>query len=197
VGYGLGLFVADYNGRQVYWHTGGAAGMVSNVCFVPEEQLGLAILTNNDNQSFFEALRHQLLDAFLDVPYSDRSASSLEQFRKDMKDQLELISEFRGRVGRQKPALPLSAYGGDYTNSVYGSLTITAKNDSLVLKFSNHPDLTGTLQHMDNGEWLLTYNNIEYGIFNTSFKMTGKKVVSLALKVNDFVEYDLYTFTKR
>src|SRR4029077_1916925 len=31
-GYGLGLLSADYNGRQVFWHTGGAGGMVSNVC---------------------------------------------------------------------------------------------------------------------------------------------------------------------
>ncbi|MGZ5287673.1 MAG: serine hydrolase domain-containing protein, partial [Flavisolibacter sp.] len=40
-GYGLGLSAADYKGRQVYWHTGGAAGMVSNVCFIPEENLGI------------------------------------------------------------------------------------------------------------------------------------------------------------
>ncbi len=53
-GYGLGLYMQDYAGRQVYWHTGGAGGMVSNVCFVPEEKLGIAILTNNDNQGFFE-----------------------------------------------------------------------------------------------------------------------------------------------
>jgi CubicO group peptidase (beta-lactamase class C family) len=59
IGYGLGLLVGDYNGRQVYWHTGGAAGMVSNVCFVPEERLGIAILTNNDNQNFYGALRAQ------------------------------------------------------------------------------------------------------------------------------------------
>lgn len=51
-GYGLGVFAADYNGKQMYWHTGGASGMVSNVCFVPEEKLGIAILTNNDNQNF-------------------------------------------------------------------------------------------------------------------------------------------------
>ncbi|HYM94771.1 MAG TPA: serine hydrolase domain-containing protein, partial [Chitinophagaceae bacterium] len=35
--YGLGVFQTDYAGRQVYWHTGGAFGMVTNVCFVPEE----------------------------------------------------------------------------------------------------------------------------------------------------------------
>ncbi len=64
-GYGLGLFASDYNGRAIYWHTGGAGGMVSNVCFVPEEKLGIAILTNNDNQHFFEALRYQVLDTYL------------------------------------------------------------------------------------------------------------------------------------
>lgn len=48
-GYGLGISNYDYNGRQVYSHTGGAAGMVSGLCFVPEEKLGIAILTNNDN----------------------------------------------------------------------------------------------------------------------------------------------------
>ncbi|MBC7948893.1 MAG: beta-lactamase family protein, partial [Chitinophagaceae bacterium] len=49
--YGLGVFMTDYAGRQVYWHTGGAFGHVTNVCFVPEEKLGIVILTNNDNQN--------------------------------------------------------------------------------------------------------------------------------------------------
>lgn len=72
-GYGLGVYSTDYAGKQVYWHTGGAFGHVTNVCFVPEENLGITILTNNDNQSFFEALRYQLLDAYLGVSYADRS----------------------------------------------------------------------------------------------------------------------------
>ena len=78
--YGLGLFMADYAGKQVYWHTGGAFGMVTNVCFVPEEKLGITILTNNDNQSFFEALRYQILDAYLGVKYTDRSAFQYTYF---------------------------------------------------------------------------------------------------------------------
>ena len=51
--YGLGEYMTDYNGRQVYWHTGGAFGHVTNVCFVPEEKLGITILTNNDNQGMY------------------------------------------------------------------------------------------------------------------------------------------------
>eukprot|EP01136_Pigoraptor_vietnamica_P012418 Opistho-1_new@52325 len=76
-GYGLGVFMTDYNGKQVYWHTGGAFGFVTNTCFVPEENLGITILTNNDNQNFFEALRYQILDAYLGVPYVNRSLQQL------------------------------------------------------------------------------------------------------------------------
>jgi CubicO group peptidase (beta-lactamase class C family) len=83
-GYGLGNFQGDYNGRQIYEHTGGADGFVSNVCFVPEENLGISILTNNDNHGFFEALRYQVLDAYLGVKYVNRS----EQFYKFYKPAL-------------------------------------------------------------------------------------------------------------
>ncbi len=48
---------------RCYYHTGGADGFVTNTCFVPEEKLGIVILTNNDNQNFFELLRYQVLGA--------------------------------------------------------------------------------------------------------------------------------------
>ena len=59
-GYGLGIFISDYGGKLTYEHTGGADGFVTNTCFVPEENLGIAIFTNNDNQEFFELLRYQI-----------------------------------------------------------------------------------------------------------------------------------------
>ena len=162
-GYGLGLFSADYNGRQIYWHTGGAGGMVSNVCFVPEEKLGIAILTNNDNQNFFEALRYQVLDAYLGVAYINRSQQQLTGFRKDMDDQVKEIEGWRSRVKGNKPALAFPDYAGVYTHELYGTISITQKGNQLLIKFNTHNDLTATLDYMDKDEWLLQYNNIEYG----------------------------------
>jgi CubicO group peptidase (beta-lactamase class C family) len=196
-GYGLGVNAADYNGRAVYWHTGGAGGMVSNVCFVPEEMLGIAILTNNDNQNFFEALRYQLLDAYLGVPYVNRSQQQLPGFKKEMEEQLQNISAWKARVKGTKPQLPLSAYAGKYTNELYGSLSIRQTGNRLQVAFSTKPDLSATLDYMDNGEWLMQYNNIEYGIFSISFEIAGNKVKSVTTKQNEFVEYDPYTFTKQ
>ena len=196
-GYGLGLSSADYNGRQIYWHTGGAAGMVSNVCFVPEERLGIAILTNNDNQNFFEALRYQVLDAFLGMPYVNRSGQLLDGFNKGMDVQVKEIADWRAKVKDNKPALPLQAYAGTYTNQLYGNMTVSVKENKLYISFLTHPDLTATLSYMENGEWLTEYSNIEYGIYKTKFTLQNNKVLSAEIKVNDFVEYDPYTFVKK
>ena len=196
-GYGLGLNAADYNGRAIYWHTGGAAGMVSNVCFVPEERLGIAILTNNDNQNFFEALRYQILDAYLGVAYTDRSRQQLNFFRPEMKEQLNQIELYKGRIKNGKPQLPLSSYTGTFNNNLYGDITVIQSGNQLKINFGIKPDLKATLDYMDDGEWLIQYNNVEYGIFPTRFKIENSTVKSISIKVNDFVEYDAYEFVKK
>lgn len=195
-GYGLGLFVGDYAGRQLYWHTGGAGGMVSNVCFVPEERLGIAILTNNDNQNFFEALRYQILDSYMGVPYINRSRTSLTRFEKAQTAQVNEIDHWKEEIKGNKPELSLSSYTGVYTNPLYGTITIEQQKNQLRINFSTKPDLSATLDYLDQGDWLLTYNNIEYGIFTVRFVIADGKVNSLTTKQNPFVEYDPYLFTK-
>ena len=195
-GYGLGLFAADYNGRQIYWHTGGAAGMVSNVCFVPEENLGIAILTNNDNQAFFEALRYQVLDAYLQVNGGDRSAAMLPAFRSEMQTQLAHIDSWKKRVKGNNPPVDLNAYAGNYTHELYGNLAIQKRDNHLFLRFNSHRNLTAQLRYMDNEEWLLSYDNIEYGIHKVKFAVENGKVISLDVRFNEFVESGFYRFIK-
>ncbi len=196
-GYGLGLNIADYNGRQIYWHTGGAAGMVSNVCFVPEEKLGIAILTNNDNQNFFEALRYQILDAYLGVTFTNRSQFFLNQFVAGEKETMDSIAVWRARAGKKDPSVGFDAYTGNYIHELYGNITIQRKGtQQLEILFEHHPDLRGYLSYMGNKDWLLTFNNIEYGIHKVKFTRDGNTVKTFELKVNDFVEYDVYEFRK-
>jgi hypothetical protein len=196
-GYGLGLFAADYNGRQVYWHTGGAGGMVSNICFIPEEKLGIAILTNNDNQSFFELLRYQIMDAYLNVPYINRSQQQLGGFKKELQEQVAEIEGWKARAKGNKPELPLTVYTGVYNNELYGPITISQVGNQLKINFNTKPDLSATLDYMDDGNWLMQYNNIEYGIFTVRFDIANNKVKSITTRQNEFVEYDPYTFIKR
>ena len=195
-GYGLGNFQGDYAGRQIYEHTGGADGFVTNVCFVPEEDLGISILTNNDNQDFFEALRYQILDAYLGVKYVNRSEQLYKLERPDFDTIVKNVKQMQARVKGAKPLLDLQSYTGNYNNELYGNISITKQNNDLLVQFPDTRDLTATLQYMDNGEWLLTYSNPAFGIFPLKFKIENVKVISTSVKVNDFLEYDPYIFTK-
>lgn len=197
-GYGLGLFVADYNGRQIFWHTGGASGIVSVVCFVPEERLGIAVLVNNDNQNLFGALRSQILDAYTGFPYRNRSDWYVKGFNKTMTDTLKTIHNWQARVTGNKPPLALTAYSGKYANPLYGGLEIrsSAGDGKLRLRFLSHPNLTATLSYMDSNEWLLTYDNRMYGIFAIRFDESNGKVKSVTTLASDEVDPTPYLFTK-
>lgn len=197
-GYGLGLFMTDYLCKQVFWHTGGAFGFVSNTCLVPEEKLGIVILTNNDNQSFFEILRYQILDAYLGAPFLDKHLSAYKHFRDTENAKLSRINALENRVQQMnEPPLPLTAYLGKYMHPLYGNITITKDNRDLMIQFEGHRQLSARLQYMDNDEWKLSYSNTAFGIFMVKFITQQQKVESIDIPVNDFLEYDPYTFRKQ
>ena len=195
-GYGLGLYNADYAGRQIFWHTGGAAGMLSNVSFVPEEELGIAILSTNDNQSFFEALRYQILDSYLDVPYQDRSKYLLENFTKNEEKTLKEIEGWKSEANAFTRKIDLNPYTGTYSHPLYGKINIRQKQRELEISFPLNPGMTASLKPMADNKWLIEYSNIEYGIFSTNFKSENGKPVGFNLPVNPFVEGETYYFSK-
>jgi CubicO group peptidase (beta-lactamase class C family) len=196
--YGLGELVTDYNGRQVYWHTGGAFGFVTNVCFVPDEKLGITILTNNDNQNFFEALRYQILDVYLGVKYTDRSKFQLQFQQQATTENEQQWSKWNERLSKKnQSSLPLSAFAGDYFNHVYGTMKMVVENNQLKLIFQHHSTLTASLQYMDNNEFLLTWSHPGYGKFAAPVVIKDGKVMSIEVKASDFIEYDGYVFVKK
>lgn len=195
-GYGLGLFINDYNGRAVYWHTGGADGFVTNTCFVPQERLAITVMTNNDNQNFFEALRYQILDAYLGVPYTDRAAFQAGFVKQGMEETQSEIKKMHDRTGKNMVPANLN-FEGKYTNELYGNIEISKETNGLYnIKFEHHPFLTASMHYMDNNEFMTNYSPIAYGIFPTKFKIENGKVVSVEIKTNDFIEFDPYVFIK-
>lgn len=80
--YGLGIGINDRKGKLVYSHLGGVDGFLSTVMMVPEENLGIVVLTNTDKNNFFVNLAEEIRDAFLGLPYQDFSKKALKQFRR-------------------------------------------------------------------------------------------------------------------
>ena len=61
----------DYRGHKLVTHTGGLPGYVSKVVMVPDAQLGIAVLTNQESEYAFEAIAEHILDAYLGAPAKD------------------------------------------------------------------------------------------------------------------------------
>lgn len=145
--YGLGWTLNDYQGRLVVSHGGGLDGMVSQVALLPEEKLGVVVLTNSETP-LSTILVNRVFDMFLGVAprdwnaeYQARSKESEEASRAAAK-KLE-----DARVLNTKPSLPLSAYAGTYTGAMFGDAKVTEENGKLVLRFVPSSLFVGDLEH--------------------------------------------------
>ena len=145
--YGLGWFLRDYRGRKIVWHTGGLTGMTSQTTLVPDERLGIVILTNGES-NIFGALTWRLLDHFLGGPNPDwaRILSDREAQARARGDSAVKAAR-ASRDSASHPSLAPAAYAGTYHDDLYGDATITMEHGGLVLRFSHSPAFTGDLRH--------------------------------------------------
>jgi CubicO group peptidase (beta-lactamase class C family) len=145
--YALGWFVSDYQGRKVVSHGGGLDGMISQVGMMPEENLGVVVLTNSET-SLASIVVNKVFDTFLGVPARDWSAELLAQSKQAKEgakaEEKKLEDE---RVKGTKPSLPLTGYAGVYGGEMYGEAKITEENGRLVLRLVPAPNFVGDLEH--------------------------------------------------
>jgi CubicO group peptidase (beta-lactamase class C family) len=145
--YGLGWVLRDYRGRKIVSHTGGLTGMTSQTTLVPDEHLGIVILTNGES-GIFGALTWRLLDHFLGAPTTDWAGlfAHLEDQQRIEGDSI-VHAATASRDSLSHPSLALAKYAGTYHDALYGDATIALENGHLVLRFSHSPSFTGDLEH--------------------------------------------------
>lgn len=147
-GYGLGWSLADYLGRKITTHGGGYDGMYSQVMMVPEEGLGIVVLTNAMT-GIAGTLTYRVLDAYLGGEERDWSAEALpgwESSRVRFHARQDRAEE--ERVPNTSPSLGLEAYAGTYSGDMYGDATIEVEDGHLVLRVLPNPDLVADLEHL-------------------------------------------------
>ena len=195
--YGLGWELEDYVGRKIIHHSGGADGFVTSTCIVPEENLGIVVLTNTDANWFYDGLRKQIIDAYFDQPYRNLSDLYYNRFSANQtKTTIDLLAQKALVAKKNKLPLDINAFVGDFKNTVYGNSKINNEDGKLVMHFEHHPTLTGLLQYMGNNEFLCTYSIPTYGVKVLPFKLADGKLQSIQVKVSDFVDYMEYEFVR-
>ncbi len=158
--YALGWFVKDYHGVKVVRHTGGILGMVSKVVMVPEENLAMVILTNQQSGFAFNAISQQILTEYLELPAKDWVAhyAALQQ-KNNAKNKAHLAKVASGADKKSTPSLPLAAYAQSYVDNWYGEISISLENDDLVMQFTHTPALHGSLEHYQHNTFIVRWDD--------------------------------------
>jgi len=196
--YGLGWFLEEYSGRKIVSHTGGVNGFVTSVTLVPEENLGIIVFTNTDQNLFYEALKWEIVDAYLGNPYRNYNKIYLANAearnrREAAKD--KVLSD--SAALHPAAALPLAAYTGRYFNDVYGDMNVVIENKELRMKFSHHPNMYAKLEALGGDRFYVTFSDPIFSKAVFPFKTENGKVTGVTVKVADFVEYNPYVFVKQ
>lgn len=142
-GAGLGWFVRDYRGRKVVAHGGGwGADMV----LIPEEKLGVIVLSNLDHNLIVQMLSWDMLDACLvgpeqawaqgkkwDTWMTIGAPDHTDRARREQWAELD-----KNRRSGTRPTLPLKDFAGDYDSRLYGRLQVRFASDRLSVRFGDH-----------------------------------------------------------
>jgi len=145
-GYGLGWGLSDYHGHLRVGHSGGYDGMITYVQMIPDEDLGVIVLTNGMKSPIVAAANY-VIDAYLELPEEDYSKQMLERLELYGKMDTRIQERKEARIPDTKPTLPLENYTGTYYADIYGNISVSQEGDNLAISFEHSPDFEATLTH--------------------------------------------------
>jgi len=157
--YGLGWALADYQGRKTVGHGGGYDGMYSHVLLVPEEKLGIVVLTNSMT-GIADSITYRVIDQMLGVPPRDWSKENLENFKKARQAfQTRIDATIKSEAPDSKPSHPLADFTGDFRCSMYGNASVSLENESLVMRLLPNPLMVADLTHLHYDTFVIHWRN--------------------------------------
>lgn len=181
--YGLGWYLADHSGRRIIWHDGGLPGFLSKVALVPEENLGIVMMTNS--YAFLNTpVVNKIYDMFMnekDVDYATEFLERVKTYKKRLAD-AELKRE-ESRVTGTTPSKKIEAYTGSYTDAMYGDAEIVLSDGKLVLTMLPSSQLfTSNMEHWHFDTFRIKFKDefLPHGFvtfnFNSRGEITGFKI---------------------
>ena len=133
--YGLGLSVSGYRGRKMVGHLGGIDGFTSAMAWLPNDRIGVIVLTNlSGNNPVPELVQRQVFDRLLGISSIDWVARQrrLDHLAEATAGELK-AGRARDRKTGTAPSHPLADYAGSYQHPGYGEVIVSVDGGDLVV----------------------------------------------------------------
>lgn len=158
-GYGLGWGLSDYKGRMMVTHGGGYDGMYSKVTMIPDENIGIVVLTNS-MKGVSTPLTLWIIDAMLGQTDRDWSMEYREITKKDEAYKKQRVQKRKdARISGTTPSVDLSLFVGRYFDPMYGFAIVILKDGQLNLNFPTAPLLNAKLTHWHYNTYQIIWDN--------------------------------------
>jgi len=156
--YGLGWGLSDYHGKMKVGHTGGYDGMITAVTLIPDENLGVVVLTNGVKSPIMAAT-YYALDRFLGLEVKDWSRNFLSRANKNAEGDSRISDRKQKRILKTSPTIERQDFVGNYRSDLYGDIRIIESNSQLKLEFDHSPLLSASLTHWHHDVWEIHWDH--------------------------------------
>ena len=132
--YGLGWGLSDVKGYKQATHTGGLAGIVTQVTLLPELKLGIIVFTNQQSGAAFTSITNTIKDSYVGVKGIDRVKENHDRVVRNEENAKKITSEIWKDIdAQQKNAVKIdnTMFLGTYHDKWFGDVTVSMKNGKL------------------------------------------------------------------
>lgn len=147
--YGFGFRLSDAKGFKQVTHTGGLEGMVTQITMLPELNLGIIVLTNQQESDAFASITNQIKDAYFGMKGTDRVGEYAAYRQQALAEGNKIADSIWHEIaeGQKKGMgnIGFDAYKGTYKDNWFGDVTISVKNGKPWFDAKRSPKLTGEL----------------------------------------------------
>jgi len=196
--YGLGWFLSDVKGYKQATHTGGLEGIVTQVTLLPELNLGIIVLTNQQSGAAFNAITNTIKDSYLGIKpedyvaaYSNRAKATQESSDKKTDEVWALVTKNK----KDNIKIDFKNYIGTYKDNWFGEIVISEKKGKLFFASKRSPRLSGELFLYKDKNLVVKWNNPYFEAdahlffeFDSNGKASGIKMKPIS-ELTDF-SYD-------
>jgi CubicO group peptidase (beta-lactamase class C family) len=184
--YALGWIVMTYRGHLLVQHSGGIDGFSTLTTFLPDDNIGIVILSNKNGCPVHTIVTYNACDRLLgldEIGWNERIGKEYRETMDALKKSME--PNFDDRVPDTQPSHDLDAYTGEFEHPAYGTITVRRDGEQLWL---THHKLDVPLTHFHYDIFQVT---IERFFFSSKVNFfTGHKgeIESLAIALEPAVQ---------
>lgn len=170
--YALGWLYTDYSPHPIIWHNGATLGVYNVVAFIPEEQLGIVVLSNVRDTLLAQALAFQFFDF-----YYGKEGTNWSQLLLNIIQEKEKKDQEKRQPTNIFPPMPLDNYVGTYHHPIYGNVKVEKESDQ-TLRIPMGNGIKWQLKPYQRDVFTLVWPGVDETGTKVSFYSEGKEAVT-------------------